>query len=277
MKLNLNKDFCIVDLETTGLSIKKDRIIQIAILKIFADGRENELKKYLVNPLIPIPPTVEKLTGITNEMVKDKPIFKQYSKGILQYISDCDLCGFNSNRFDFPLLFESLYREGLEFDLTGVRFVDVKRIFHKLEERTLSAAYKFYCGKELEAHDAGNDVIGTFEVLESMLDYYKDRDYIDSHNENKLIEKPVKNDIQALYEFTKNFDEIDFAGTMKWDENKIAIFNFGKYQGKPVAESLVNDPKYYDWIMNKGEFAIDTRRAMDKIILEYKQKQNIKV
>lgn len=269
MKLNLEKDLAIVDLETTGLSVTKDRIVQIAILKVFADGRPNELKVKLINPEIPISKEASEITGITDEMVKNEPTFKKLAKGVKDFLSNCDLCGFNSNRFDFPLLFEEFNRAGIDFDISSTKFIDVKRIFHNMEQRTLSAAKMFYCGTKMEnAHDAGADVTATFEVLEAMLDKYKDVDY--ENKSGEIIKNPIQNNIESLYEFTKDTGSVDFSGTMRYDENNVPVFNFGKYQGKSVGEMLSKDKKYYDWIMNIGEFTNDTRKMIKKIVEEYK-------
>ncbi len=269
MRLNLEKNLAIVDLETTGLSITKDKIIQIAILKVFADGRPNELKVKMINPEIPISKEATEITGITDEMVKNEPTFKQLAKGIKNFLTDCDLCGFNSNRFDFPLLLEEFNRSEVDFDISDTKFVDVKRIFHNMEQRTLGAGLQFYCNKKMEnAHDAGADVTATLEVLEAMLDRYKDVDY--KNKSGEIIKTPIQNNINSLYEFTRDIGSVDFSGTMRYDQNNIPVFNFGKYQGKPVGEMLSKDKKYYDWIMNIGEFTNDTRKIIKKIVQEYK-------
>ncbi len=270
MKLNLKNDIVVLDLETTGLSVTKCKIIQIALLKIFADGRPNELKTKYINPECPIPAEVTEITGITNEMVMNEKPFKTYAKGVLSFVGDADIVTFNGNRFDIPIFMEHMYAAGLELDMTNRKAIDVKRIFHRMERRDLKAAYKFYTGKDMEgAHDAGNDCMATAAVLESMLDKYENVDFVDKHDE--IIKAPIKNDMQALHEFTKDFDEIDFMGTMKYDKNGVPVFNFGKYQGMPVATSLIGDLKYYDWIMNKGDFTRDTRKIINDIVKKHKE------
>jgi DNA polymerase-3 subunit epsilon len=268
MKLNLTKNLIVLDLETTGLSITKDKIIQIALYKIFADGRPSELKKRYINPGCPIPAEVIEITGITDDMVKNEKPFRAYAKGISEFIGDADLATFNGNRFDIPLLMEHFYLAGLEFDMSNRRCIDVKRIFHQMERRDLKAAYKFYTGKDMDgAHDAGNDCLATAEVLENMLDRYKGVDYIDKHD--VIIPEPVKNDMQALHEFTKDFDAIDFMGTMKYNKEGIPVFNFGKYQNQPVVKVVMEDQKYYDWIMSKGEFTRETRKILSDMVTKH--------
>ncbi len=272
MKLNLTKPLVIFDLETTGLSVTKDKIIQIAILKIFPDDRPNELKTKYINPQVPIPEEVTKITGITDDMVKDAPTFERIAKSLLDFIGpDSDLCGYNSNRFDVPMLSEHFSKLGIDLDMSNRRHIDVKRIFHKLEERKLSDAYKKYIGKDMEnAHDAGADVMATYAVLEAMLDYYKGTEYTDK--DGNVIVDPLQNDVDSLSDFTKDFDNVDFAGTMKFNKDGVPVFGFGKYQGKPVVQTLSKDKSYYDWIMTKGEFLTDTKKIIEKMMDEYNNK-----
>ncbi len=274
MKLNLKRDLVIIDLETTGLSVSKDRIIQVAILKIFANGSPNVLKVRYVNPEIPIPAVVTALTGITNEMVRNEPIFSKIAKNLLLFIGDSDIATYNGNRFDIPMLMENLSRAKLTLDMAGRHYVDVKRIFHRMEPRTLAAAYKFYTGEPMEnAHDAGADVNATYNVLEAMLDKYEGVDFIDK--DDTVIPAPIVNDIESLYRFTTDSSEVDFMGLIKYNEQRVPIFNFGKYHGKSVGESLLQDANYYNWIMNTGDFTADTRNTIKKILEEYKElKQN---
>jgi len=261
MKLKLEKDLVVLDLETTGLSITKSKIIQIALYKLYKDGREPELKKRYINPGCPIPPEVVEITGITDDIVKNEKPFGTYAKGIMLFIGDADITTFNGNRFDIPMLMEHFSAEGLDFDMTDRRCIDVKRIFHMMERRDLKAAYEFYCGKPMDgAHDAGNDCIATIEVLEAMLDKYENKDYVDKHD--VIVKTPIKNDVQALHEFTKDFDAIDFMGTMKYDKKGVPVFNFGKYQNQPVLQTLEEDKSYYDWIMSKGDFTRETRKII---------------
>jgi len=275
MKLNLKKDLIVLDLETTGLSITKDKIIQIALYKLYKDGREPELKKRYINPERPIPAEVVEITGITDEMVKEEKPFSAYAKGIMQFIGDSDIVTFNGNRFDIPMLMEHFSSCNIDFDMTDRRCVDVKRIFHMMERRDLKAAYKFYAGKDMEgAHDAGNDCIATIEVLENMIEKYNNIDYVDKHD--VVVSAPIKNDIQALHDFTKDFDSIDFMGTMKYNKEGVPVFNFGKYQNQPVLKTLLEDKSYYDWIMSKGDFTRETRKIIYEMVNGDKNKSKIK-
>lgn len=271
MKLNLNKDLICFDIESTGLSVKNDRIVQLAIIKIFADGRENLVKTRLINPCIPIPKEASDVHHITDDMVKDQPSFDRVAKSLFDLIGDSDFCTFNGNRFDIPMLMEEFSRSGFELDMTNRSCIDVKRIFHRMERRDLKAAYQFYCKKPLEgAHDALNDVKATVEVLESMLDYYKEVDCVDK--DDTVIEKPIQNNMQSLSDFTKDFDNVDFAGTIKLNSDNIPVFGFGKYQGQPVTTVLEKDKSYYDWIMTKGEFTTQTRKILFEIMDDYRKK-----
>ena len=271
MKLNLNKDLICFDIESTGLSVKNDRIVQLAIIKIFADGRENLVKTRLINPGIPIPKEASDVHHITDDMVKDQPSFDRVAKSLFDLIGDSDFCTFNGNRFDIPMLMEEFSRAGFELDMTNRSCIDVKRIFHRMERRDLKAAYQFYCKKPLEgAHDALNDVKATVEVLESMLDYYKEVDCVDK--DDTVIEKPIQNNMQSLSDFTKDFDNVDFAGTIKLNSDNVPVFGFGKYQGQPVTIVLEKDKSYYDWIMTKGEFTTQTRKILFGIMNDYRKK-----
>lgn len=264
MKLNLDKDLVFFDLETTGVSVSNDRIVQIGIVKVFADGRENLEKCRLINPTIPIPKEASDIHGITNEDVKNEPTFQQLAKGLRDLIGDADLCGFNSNRFDVPMLIEEFNRVNLDFDMTNRKSIDVWKIFQKMEPRNLSAAYKFYCGKTLEgAHDALNDVKATAEILSCQINHYDGVDYEDG---NGIIEEnPIKNDMQALHDFTNFSGQLDYAGRIILNENDIPVFNFGKYQNQSVVDVITNNPGYYSWFM-KGEFATDTKKVLENIM-----------
>jgi DNA polymerase-3 subunit epsilon len=269
MKLKLEKDLVIFDIESTGLSTSNDRIVQLAILKIHADGSPDIERCRLINPEIPISEEASKVHGITNEMVKDEPTFKKLANALLGIIGDADLCGFNSARFDIPMLLEEFHRAGLELDMTNRRTVDVWKIFQKMEPRTLKAAYKFYCGKELEgAHDAMNDVRATWEVLEGQLEKYKGVDYQEDGKELEI--EPVRGDVQALHDFTNFEGKIyDYSGKIIPNGDGIPVFNFGKYQSQSVVEVITKNPGYYDWFM-KAEFTTDTKNALKKIIEEHK-------
>lgn len=272
MKLNLTKDVVIFDAETTGLSVSRDKIIQLAILKIHADGSPNIEKCRYINPEIRISEEATKIHGITNEMVEDAPTFKKIAKSILELIGDSDFITFNGNRFDIPMLMEEFARCGMELDMTNRKAVDGLRIFHQFERRTLKSAYKFYCNKVLEnAHDAMVDVKATYEVVESQLDRYKGVDW--ENDKGEIVKEPVQNDVQKLFEFTKNPLELDFQGKVILNPEGVAVFSFGKLQGKPVGESLVADVKYHNWIIN-GDFTTDTKKVIDKLVMEYKEKNN---
>jgi DNA polymerase-3 subunit epsilon len=268
MKLNLERNLIVFDIESTGLSVKNDRIVQLAVIKLFADGDNPLERKRLINPTIPIPAEAAAVHGITDEMVRDEPTFQKVAKNLFNLIDDSDFCTFNGNRFDIPMLMEEFSRCGMELDMTSRKCIDVKRIYHRMERRDLKAAYQFYCGKKLEgAHDAMNDVKATLGVLECMLEHYKGKDCIDK--DDTVIPTPIINDMTALSDFTRDFDNVDFAGTMKLNQEGIPVFGFGKYQGQSVAECLTRDRKYYDWIMTKGEFTTETRRIIDKVMKDF--------
>ncbi len=254
MKLRLKRPIAFFDLETTGTNIVKDRIIQIYILKIYPNGKEQSLS-YLINPEIPISKEVTELTGISNEDVADKPTFKQVAREIYDFIRDADLAGFNSNRFDIPLLVEEFLRAGIDFDPTKKRKIDVQVIFHKMEKRDLSAAYKFYCGKDLTgAHSAEADTRATYEVLLKQLEKYQDQ---------------LENDIEKLAEFSVYDNEknkVDFAGFVVYNEQGEPVINFGKHRGKRVVDVFREEPGYFDWIM-RSDFPLYTKKVFEAIYL----------
>ncbi|WP_106827733.1 3'-5' exonuclease [Parabacteroides pacaensis] len=250
MQLNLKNPLVFFDLETTGINIVTDRIVEISYVKIFPNGKE-ETKTRRINPEMHIPEEATAIHGITDEDVKDCPTFKSIAKSLATQIEGCDLAGYNSNRFDIPLLAEEFLRAGVDIDLSKRKFVDVQTIFHKMEQRTLSAAYKFYCNKSLEnAHTAAADTMATYEVLKAQLDRYPD----------------LKNDINFLSEYSCFTNNVDFAGRMVYNEKKQEVFNFGKYKGKLVSEVLRNDPGYYSWIM-QGDFPLNTKKMLTTIKL----------
>ena len=251
MQLNLKNPLVFFDLETTGINITKDRIVEISLLKVHPNGKE-EIKSRLINPEMPIPPQATAIHGITDDDVKDCPTFKQVAKSLADMLEGCDLAGFNSSRFDVPVLSEEFLRAGVDFDMSKRKFVDVQIIFHKKEQRTLEAAYKFYCEKELEnAHSAEADTIATYEVLKSQLDRYSD----------------LENDITFLSKEYSSFNNnVDFAGRIIFDENGIEVFNFGKHKGKSVVQVLRNEPSYYSWMMD-GDFPLNTKQMLTKIRL----------
>jgi DNA polymerase-3 subunit epsilon len=250
MELNLTKPICFFDLETTGTNIAADRIVEIAILKIYPNGNK-ESKTWLVNPGMPIPAQATAVHGITDEMVAGEPSFKERSAAIFQIIKGCDLAGFNSNRFDIPLLAEELLRAGVDFDMKNAVSVDVQTIFHKMEKRTLGAAYKFYCGKELtDAHSASADAEATYEVLLSQLERYPE----------------LENDVGKLAAFSTHNDNVDFAGFIQRDDNGEVVFGFGKHKGRSVMEILDQEPGYFGWILN-ADFPLYTKKVLTQIRL----------
>lgn len=263
MELNLNRPIAFFDLETTGLSIATDRIVEISILKINPDGTHKSVTK-LINPTIPIPELTSAIHGIYDKDVADKPTFKDLANEFNQLLNNCDLAGYNAIKFDIPLLVEEFYRADVNFDLKGRRFVDAQNIFHKMEQRTLSAAYKFYCNKELtDAHTAEADTIATYEILKAQLDRYIDTEFTDRKG-NKSI--PVINDIQALHEFSFQTRNADLVGHIIFNDQDNEVFNFGKHKGKSVEELFKKEPSYYDWMM-KSEFPRSTKKVITAIKL----------
>ena len=250
MNLKISKPICFFDLETTGINISLDRIVEISILKVFPSGNK-ESKTWLVNPGIPIPLEVSNIHGITNDTVKNKPSFKSIASDVKSMLQNCDLAGFNSNKFDIPLLAEELLRSDIDFSLENISTVDVQNIFHKMEQRTLSAAYKFYCGKSLEnAHSSKADTLATFEVLESQIQKYPD----------------LQNDIKFLSEFSTRGKNVDLAGFIKYNEDDIPCFSFGKHKGKTVDYILKNEPGYFGWLLN-ADFPMYTKKVLTQLRL----------
>lgn len=248
MELNLKKPIVFFDLETTGISIATDRIVEISILKVFPNGNK-ESKTWLVNPEIEIPEASTAIHGITNEKVVTEPTFKELSEKINEMIDGCDLAGFNSNRFDIPLLAEELMRVGIDFDMTNRKAIDVQVIFHKKEQRTLSAGYKFYCGKELEdAHSAEADTLATYEILLAQLSKYDD----------------IGTTVDELSEFSSHSQRADFAGFILFNDDQKEIFSFGKYKGRLVEEVLKENPGYNSWIQN-ADFPLYTKKVLRQI------------
>lgn len=248
MKLQLTRPIAFVDLETTGINISTDRIVEIAIVKILPDG-SRQVKRKLINPEMPIPQASSDIHGITDEMVKDAPTFKQAANELKQFIENCDLGGYNSNRFDIPMLIEEFLRIGMDFNIDGRKLVDVQKVFHMMEQRTLSAAYKFYCQKNLDgAHSAEVDAVATWEVLEAQVERYPQ----------------IGNTVESIVKFTGEDDIVDFARRFIKDKG-VEIFNFGKHKGKPVVQVLKEEPQYYDWMM-KGDFAMNTKQKLTEIL-----------
>ncbi|MBQ4526113.1 MAG: ribonuclease H-like domain-containing protein [Bacteroidaceae bacterium] len=254
MKLNLKNPLVFFDLETTGVNINNDRIVEICYLKVYPNGNE-ESKTMRINPEMHIPEQSSAVHGIYDEDVADCPTFKEVAKLIARDIEGCDLAGFNSNRFDVPLLAEEFLRAGVDIDMSRRKFIDVQVIYHKLEQRTLSAAYKFYCDKNLEdAHTAEADTRATYEVLKAQLDRYPEA---------------LQNDMAFLSEYSSFTRNVDFAGRMVYNEQNIPTFNFGKYKGKTVEEVLRRDPGYYNWML-QGDFTLNTKQMLTRIKLGMK-------
>ena len=250
MKLNLKNPIVFFDLETTGVNINTDRIVEICYLKVHPNGNE-ESKTLRINPEMHIPEESSAIHGIYDADVADCPTFRMVAKNIARDIEGCDLAGFNSNRFDIPLLAEEFLRADVDIDMTKRKFVDVQVIFHKMEQRTLSAAYKFYCGRTLEdAHTAEADTRATYEVLMAKLDRYPE----------------LQNDMAFLAEISSYNRNVDFAGRMVYDDKGVEVFNFGKYKGESVSEVLKRDPGYYSWILN-SDFTLNTKAMLTKIRL----------
>lgn len=278
MKLNLTKPLVIFDLETTGLDIVRDRIIQISYIKVWPDGKEERTDMF-VNPETAIPPEVANLTGITNDDVKDAPTFKQIAKTLENNFKGCDFCGFNSNHFDVPMLAEEFLRAGIDFDFGSCRLIDAQTIFHRMERRNLAAAYKFYCGRKMEddfvAHKADQDTEATYRVLMGQLDMYEP-------GRQEEPERQLRNDMDELAALSKTNDNVDFAGRIIWkplldkDGKPLLdkdgkprlheVFNFGKYKGWDVAETLRKDPGYFSWMMG-GDFPNNTKQVLTRIRL----------
>jgi DNA polymerase-3 subunit epsilon len=257
MKLKLNKPLIVFDLETTGVNVIHDRIVEIAYIKVWPDGHE-ENRTLRINPGRPIPEESTRVHGITNDDVKDCPTFQEVAHELFQIFKGCDLAGFNSNRFDIPMLIEEMARAGLDLDIRDVRCIDVQNIFHRMEQRSLIAAYKFYCDKDLEnAHSALADTTATYEVLQSQLDRYADT---------------LENDVDQLAEFSRLNRNVDLAGSMVYNDKDEIVFNFGKYKGQPVTDVLHRDPGYFSWIM-QGDFTQETKNVLTRIRLQEKTKK----
>ncbi len=278
MKLNLTKPLIIFDLETTGLDLVKERIIQISYIKVFPNGKE-ERKNYYINPEKSIPLEVVAITGISDQDVKDSPTFKQIASDLNNDFQGCDFAGYNSNHFDIPMLAEEFLRAGIDFDFSKCRLIDVQTIFHKMEQRTLAAAYKFYCGRKMEedfeAHRADQDTEATYRVLLGELEMY-------SPERQEEPSRQLKNDMDTLASFSKINNNIDFAGRIAWKEMKDAagntlldengnplrqeVFTFGKYKGEAVADVLQKDSGYFSWMLN-SEFTYNTKQVLTRIRL----------
>ena len=250
MQLNLKNPLVFFDLETTGIDIAKDRIVEISMVKVMPNGQEI-VKTRRINPGMPIPPESTAIHGITDEDVKNCPTFKEIAKSLAAQIEGCDLAGFNSNRFDIPMLAEEFLRADVDGDLNRRKCIDVQTIFHKMEQRNLTAAYKFYCNKDLNnAHSAEADTMATYEVLKAQLDRYPE----------------LENDVNFLSKYSSFTNNVDFAGRMVYNEKGQEVINFGKYKGRLVEEVLKSDPSYYSWMMN-GDFPLNTKKMLTEIRL----------
>lgn len=267
MELKLSKPIVFFDLETTGVQVGHDHIVEICLHKVNPDGT-TDTRVERVRPVdqngntVHIPEVTTAIHGISDADVKDKPSFKELAPSLMEYIGDADLAGYNSNKFDVPLLVEEFLRVGIDFDLSKRRLVDVQNIFHQMEQRTLVAAYKFYCQKDLEnAHSAAADTIATYEVLKAQLDRYQGVDYKDRSGR---VSQPVVNDIEALSRFTANSQWADLVGHIGYDAKHREVFNFGKHKGEPVEDVFEKEPSYYDWMM-KSDFPLSTKKLIGEI------------
>ena len=257
MQLKLKNPLLFFDIESTGLNVATDRIVEISIVKVSpgAPGEPNkvEVKTRRVNPTIPISPEAEAVHGISNDDVKDEPKFSQIAKSLAQFMKGCDIAGYNSMKFDIPMLAEEFIRAGVDFDFRKRKLVDVQNIFHKKEQRTLKAAYKFYCSKNLDnAHSAEADTMATYEVLEAQLDRYANDD------------EPLQNDVEYLAKYSIQNRFVDYAGRIVLNDKDQPVFNFGKHKGRLVTEVLAKEPSYYSWMMD-GDFTLDTKKVLTEI------------
>ena len=271
MELNLNRPLIFIDLETTGINVATDRIIEICLIKVDPDGTQETFTQR-VNPTIPISQEAFEVHGISQEDVKNEPTFAELAPTFSNFIGNSDLAGYNAIKFDIPLLVEEFLRANVDFDLKNRRIVDVQNIFHKMEPRNLAAAYKFYCRKELEnAHSAEADTRATLEILKSQLDMYKDTEFKDKDGQVSL---PVVNDIASLSEFSYHNRNADLIGHIIFNDKGEEVFNFGKYKGKSVARTFGEEPQYYDWMM-KSKFPLSTKKTITSIYLRGFNKSSV--
>lgn len=269
MKLNLKRPLAFFDLEATGTNIGADRIVEISVIKLNPDGSE-DVKTWRVNPEMPIPLESSLIHGIYDEDIKGEPVFKAIANDVAEFIGDSDLAGFNSNKFDIPMLMEEFLRAGVLFDLDKRHFVDVQNIFHQMEQRTLKAAYQFYCKKDIiNAHSAEADTRATMEVLIAQVAKYENVEWEDKKG---IKSTPVVNDIEALHKFTNLNKPVDFAGRMVYNDNGEETFNFGKHKGKKVEEVFNIEPSYYSWMM-QGDFPLYTKRKLEEIYSRFSAKK----
>lgn len=269
MKLNLKRPLAFFDLEATGVNIGIDRIVEISIIKLHPDGLE-EVRTWRVHPDMPIPLESSLIHGIYDEHIKDEPVFKHIAESVAEFLADSDLAGFNSNKFDIPMLMEEFLRAGVKFDLDNRHFVDVQNIFHQMEQRTLKAAYQFYCDKQIiNAHSAEADTRATMEVLLAQIARYENQEWEDKKG-NKSV--PVVNDVEGLHKFTNLNRPVDFAGRMAYNEDGDEVFNFGKHKGKKVEDVFNIEPSYYSWMM-QGDFPLYTKRKLEEIYTRWNTKR----
>lgn len=270
MNLNLDKDLCFFDIESTGLNVLRDRILQLAIIKFQKNSNQPEELSMLINPGVPISEESFQVHGISAKDLSNKPVFAQVSDKIFKFIGDADLAGYNSNRFDIPMLVEEFARVGIDFDMAKRRTIDVQRIFYKMEPRTLKAAVRFYCQKDLtNAHDALSDVRATISVFEGQLEKYVGKEV---ENEDGLLgPSPITPDIQQLHDFTNDLRFLDATQKLRVEKDGTVVFNFGKYEGKPAGEVLYKDKNYYNWIITK-EFSTQVKQAVKSLLKDYVSK-----
>ena len=274
MQLELTNDIIFFDIESTGLNVVRDRIIQLAMIKYFADGRPHEERNYLINPGIPISEEAMHVHGITPADVARKPTFRELAEEIYNFVGSSDLAGYRSNQFDLPMLMEELARYGLELKLEGRKLIDVQRIFYKMEPRTLAAAHRFYCGDEMEgAHDALSDVRATVAVLDGQIKRYQGQDYTDQ--DGNTVDTPVSTNTDDLHAFTNDSSIVDATQRLKRNKDGVIVFNFGKYIGRPAAQTLYEDRQYYQWMLNK-EFSVQVKQTIRALVKEYDRKMREK-
>jgi len=272
LDFNLSKDIVFFDIESTGLNVIRDRIVQIALIKYYADGQPAQEMEMLINPGIPISQEAMEVHGITPDKLKNKPSFQQVAQKIYDFIGSADLAGYNSDRFDVPMLMEEFSRAGITFSMDHRKSIDVQKIFYKMEPRTLKAALQLYCGKSLEdAHDALADVRATVDVLKGQIKRYDGVDHVDG--DGFVTKAAIKNDMIAIHDFTADRKSIDVTNRLKYDPSGQVVFNFGKYIGKPVAETLHKDKNYYHWIMNK-DFSSQVKTMVEKLVKEHQTRPN---
>jgi DNA polymerase III subunit epsilon len=271
MELSLTKPIVFLDLETTGLSVTSDRIVEICMIRVLPDGTSETVTER-VNPTIPISIEAFQTHGISDEDVKDRPVFADLANSFARFIGNADLAGYNAIKFDIPMLVEEFLRAEVDFDVKNRKIVDVQNIFHKMEPRNLAAAYRFYCNKELtNAHSAEADTVATYEILLAQIERYKETPYEDKEGS---VTFPIKNDIATLSEFSYHSRNVDLIGHIILNEKNEEVFNFGKYKGKPVEKVFLQEPQYYDWMM-KGQFPFSTKKVITAIYLRGFNKSSV--